>query len=134
MVHFSKHWKNCTSIPILSSPSFIFSFTFPLFFLFLFLLFLFLFFLFLFLSFLLIVRYLFASRGSSLMVHPLKHWKNYTSIHFDSIVFLFSLSSLIKIHTPLSYNVACLRILLRILIPTLLYPHHFRSNSNAKDV
>lgn len=127
MVHFSKHWKNCTSIPILSSPSFIFSFTFPLFFLFLFLLFLFL-------SFLPIVRYLFASRGSSLMVHPLKHWKNYTSIHFDSIVFLFSLSSLIKIHTPLSYNVACLRILLRILIPTLLYPHHFRSNSNAEDV
>lgn len=127
MVHSSKHWKNCTSIPILSSPSFIFSFTFPLFFLFLFLLFLFL-------SFLPIVRYLFASRGSSLVVHPLKHWKNYTSIHFDSIVFLFSLSSLIKIHTPLSYNVACLRILLRILIPTLLYPHHFRSNSNAEDI
>lgn len=127
MVHSSKHWKNCTSIPILSSPSFIFSFTFPLFFLFLFLLFLFL-------SFLPIVRYLFASRGSSFVVHPLKHWKNYTSIHFDSIVFLFSLSSLIKIHTPLSYNVACLRILLRILIPTLLYPHHFRSNSNAEDV
>lgn len=69
------NWKNCTLIPILSS--------FPLLF---------------HLSFLLIVRYLFASRGSSLAVHPLKHWKNYTSIHFDSIVFLFSLFSLIKTH------------------------------------
>lgn len=111
MVHSSKHWKNCTSI-----QPFIF-----------YLLLLSSLLLFFYLSFLLIVRYLFASRvvwisscGTSfetleeLYLDPLRLHHRLPFLSFPSFSYL-------KIHLPLSYNVACLWI---------QFYFEFKSNSN----